>query len=103
MNISVALKLWGNPTSGSKDACICSFGWVFYCKIEEIKRSGQRAGNDGEKNLHSFPSLPARVFFFFWFGFPQPPGGVMTRRTVFTRKIITVVSVFARSYWLLYP
>ena len=62
MNITIALKLWGNPTRGSKDACICSFRWVFYCKIEEIKRSGQRAGNDGEKNLYSFPSLPARVF-----------------------------------------
>ena len=102
MNISIALKLWGNPTSGSKDACICSFGWVFYCKIEEIRRSGQRAGNDGEKiYIHSRRYL--RAFFFFWFGFPQPPGGVMTRRTVFTRQIITVVSVFARSNWLLYP
>ena len=67
MNISIALKLWGNPTSGSKDACICSFGWVFYCKIEEIKRSGQRAGNDGEKiYIHSRRYLRAFFFFLFW-------------------------------------
>ena len=86
MNVSIALKLWGNPTSGSKDAkyfwckgpffhaCICSFRWLFY--------------------THAF---------FFFLEFPQPPGGVMTRRTVFTREIITVESVFTRSDWLLYP
>ena len=39
----------------------------------------------------------------FFLEFPQHPGGVMTRRTVFTRQIITVESVFTRSDWLLYP
>ena len=69
------------------------------------EKCGRLSFNQGEKNLYSFPALPARIFvcLFFFLEFPQPPGGMMTRRTVFTRQIITVESVFARSDWLLYP
>ena len=74
--------------------------------------------NDGEREVRAplFQSRGKKIYIhsrryphaflfvlFFFLEFPQPPGGVMTRRTVFTRQIITVESVFSRSDWLLYP
>ena len=64
----------------------------YFNEIEEIKRKGECAGNDGEKEVraplfqsrekkiyihsHRYP----RAFFSFFGGFPQPPGEVMTSR-----------------------
>ena len=71
------------------------------------EKCGRLSFSKGKKRSIFIPVVTrARFVFFFFLEFPQPPGGVMTRRTVFTRQIITVESVFARSDhddWLLYP
>ena len=69
------------------------------------EKCGRLSVSKGKKRSIFIPVV-TRTRFFFFLEFPQPPGGVMTRRTVFTRQIITVESVFARSDhddWLLYP